>query len=263
MERKKVKPQNNRKRRLALLSAFFPAWLVKAFWQICLCIMIILVGAYIVIKLYDLCKTLWPDPPPPPPGQTNAVPPAHASIYVTSNQWYWTSWFGWCGNANLRSSTNFTLHFGVASSSLPLPWLAVNSDNVPTNTFAGLLDDGDGATYSDCVVYTYYNDDSGFNCLFVQPDGTLGQLSCSTNADDNGTVTTISLVVDRSTNLVVWTPIYTNMLPTYDINNNYVGTPGCVLDQNYTYTDTNSPPDCGFYRIRYLESVNLDGYVPQ
>ena len=125
----------------------------------------------------------------------------------------------------------FTLQYGLSDQKKP--WIVPGSPLAATPMTSDII-----------------NTTNQFTCTVRMPDGTLlyysttnmtmiitnGQRWFPTNGDISVFVPPTPVVIYRSTNLLSWTPLFSNNIPT-----------NCVD----IFTDTNPPPDSAYYRVGY------------
>ena len=145
----------------------------------------------------------------------------------------------------IQGGTGATLIVLQAAAITPMPFVTVDTDS----EYDFYLDFGGQwyyftstlTTNLDCYV-TNYDSTTENGCLITNSDGTvtdwsLTWSSAATQVDSppKAIVTLHTIVIERTTDCVLWTPIFTNAV--------------CPDNCPQFFTDTNAPADRGFYRV--------------
>lgn len=227
--------KTNRKKKA--LTAILLALASKALAYIWLVIgiVVLIIGLVVVIQLNKLIKRVLPDDPP---AQTNNV----TRVWLTTS-----NYDGWVyDDSPLASGSSLsealTLESEVATSvsfSMQYMLTGINSNgpvggqtcgtNLPGVVFSEPVG-SDLSNYS--FTITEYGQVIGVTCT----DGVYSSELLDKNTD------TYKVVVERSTDLHVWQPVFTNN--------------ACGVYTVENYTDTDAPATQGFYRLKISPNPN-------
>ena len=248
----------------SLMASFLPT-LAKAFWQISLSIIVVIIGGIVVYQLVRVCKTLLPTPPP----QNNQVGGLEQIIdytnptnglplisYITINSMVVPFFYMEPQSTETSEEQNgglvstkpaFMFEYGLDGNIKP--W-AMAGSNLPANSqvtvqavvsrsnaFSFYLTTKPGATFFYSVTNTTDPGSSSYD-LMVTNNTNCFSSSVTNSAGDVAQAsieTPQTVVIERTSDLASWQPIYTNQIATNTVE---------------IFTDSNPPPNNGFYRVR-------------
>lgn len=231
------KKKLGKKKWLVVLLATLVANLARAFIAIIIGILVLVVGAFVIYKLIRLIHQVLPSNPPPP-----TPPPTNNVVQIWESPGDGTSWpiviippIVPGAIKSLSDSTTFSLLYGVSFNPFGYgdPWtesgVTMSTSNCATRTSgAWELINND---HEDKVMVTEGD-------TMVTYDFDVVNNTYTTSDSRPIPTNTIPVVIERTTNFVVWVPIFTNTACDYNTVNGF--------------TDSDAPIPWSFYRIKYM-----------